>query len=381
MKKLAKLLIALMVLTVVPAFAQITPTTVPIRWLPATPASCVDGVRAQALVYNWTTDKLYKCSGGTYAEVGAAPAGLLAGGTTNNIPYFTSATTLGNSGFTIEPATGHMITPLNKSERIWGSAELTSLYVMPYQTNLQSYAIPAGKYVFPFGYHSLTVTSVGAGGHMSAGWTGNAVFEGVTAPDAFNGMSFSGSCSTGATCASLTGGQFATANTSALAGTGTYTGLTAMSYSSQNGTASTNLIGGDFSAGHTFSSNTTTNVFMLRARQLGNGTGTISNVYGLALSSWARNGGLTVTNSYGIYADTTIDYGTNKYFIYSLSTSPSLFSGNVTVGGAGKFYVSTSQTPASAAEACTAGQIAWDASYMYVCTATDTWKRAAIATW
>lgn len=38
-------------------------------------------------------------------------------------------------------------------------------------------------------------------------------------------------------------------------------------------------------------------------------------------------------------------------------------------------------TPASAAATGTAGTIAWDSDYIYVCTATNTWKRAAIATW
>jgi lysophospholipase L1-like esterase len=43
--------------------------------------------------------------------------------------------------------------------------------------------------------------------------------------------------------------------------------------------------------------------------------------------------------------------------------------------------VRTSQTPASAGATGLAGEIAWDASYIYVCTATNTWKRVAIATW
>ncbi len=38
-------------------------------------------------------------------------------------------------------------------------------------------------------------------------------------------------------------------------------------------------------------------------------------------------------------------------------------------------------TPASSSAACTAGQIAVDASYVYVCTAANTWKRAALASW
>jgi len=45
------------------------------------------------------------------------------------------------------------------------------------------------------------------------------------------------------------------------------------------------------------------------------------------------------------------------------------------------FGIDTSKTPASASDTGTTGQIAWDSSYLYVCTATDTWKRVAIATW
>ena len=39
------------------------------------------------------------------------------------------------------------------------------------------------------------------------------------------------------------------------------------------------------------------------------------------------------------------------------------------------------ETPASATAAGTQGQIAWDGDYIYICTATNTWKRAAIGTW
>lgn len=47
----------------------------------------------------------------------------------------------------------------------------------------------------------------------------------------------------------------------------------------------------------------------------------------------------------------------------------------------GKLVLSTSQTPASASEACRVGTVAWDSSFVYVCVATDTWKRTAIASW
>lgn len=52
--------------------------------------------------------------------------------------------------------------------------------------------------------------------------------------------------------------------------------------------------------------------------------------------------------------------------------------GDVSVGGS---LIVAAQTPASAGAAGVAGTIAADDSYIYVCTATNTWKRVAIATW
>jgi hypothetical protein len=43
--------------------------------------------------------------------------------------------------------------------------------------------------------------------------------------------------------------------------------------------------------------------------------------------------------------------------------------------------VRTARTPASATATGNAGDICWDANYIYVCTATNTWKRTAISTW
>jgi len=41
----------------------------------------------------------------------------------------------------------------------------------------------------------------------------------------------------------------------------------------------------------------------------------------------------------------------------------------------------TARTPASASASGNAGDICWDASYVYVCIATNTWRRMAHATW
>jgi len=47
----------------------------------------------------------------------------------------------------------------------------------------------------------------------------------------------------------------------------------------------------------------------------------------------------------------------------------------------GSFHLTTAKTPSSASDSGTTGQIAWDTSYIYVCTATDRWERVAIASW
>lgn len=57
---------------------------------------------------------------------------------------------------------------------------------------------------------------------------------------------------------------------------------------------------------------------------------------------------------------------------------------NGTVGfavDANQIAVLKAKTPASASDTGTTGMIAWDSSYIYICTGSNTWKRAAIATW
>jgi len=39
------------------------------------------------------------------------------------------------------------------------------------------------------------------------------------------------------------------------------------------------------------------------------------------------------------------------------------------------------QTPSSAGDTGTVGMIKWDTGYIYICTATDTWERVAVASW
>jgi hypothetical protein len=49
---------------------------------------------------------------------------------------------------------------------------------------------------------------------------------------------------------------------------------------------------------------------------------------------------------------------------------------------ASKYYVTSLNTaPSSASDTGKAGEIRIDASHIYICTATNTWKRVAISTW
>ena len=47
----------------------------------------------------------------------------------------------------------------------------------------------------------------------------------------------------------------------------------------------------------------------------------------------------------------------------------------------GNLVLAQNNAPATASSPGTAGQIAWSSGYVYVCVATDTWKRASLSTW
>lgn len=68
--------------------------------------------------------------------------------------------------------------------------------------------------------------------------------------------------------------------------------------------------------------------------------------------------------------------GFNSTTIGASSPAPGTF----TTAVADTLIIST-HTPSSASDTGTAGTITWDASFIYVCVATNTWKRVAIATW
>lgn len=60
---------------------------------------------------------------------------------------------------------------------------------------------------------------------------------------------------------------------------------------------------------------------------------------------------------------------------------PNSASNNIVLNTDGTIRLPVTKTPASASATGTAGDWAYDSNYIYVCVATNTWKRVAIATW
>lgn len=75
-------------------------------------------------------------------------------------------------------------------------------------------------------------------------------------------------------------------------------------------------------------------------------------------------------------ANTTVlgTSSTTQTKLHGTATSVGIISGD-------RLRIVNAKTPASASAAGTAGDICWDASYLYICTATNTWRRIAHATW
>ena len=84
-----------------------------------------------------------------------------------------------------------------------------------------------------------------------------------------------------------------------------------------------------------------------------------------------KNAGLTTGMTY----DASVDSNTGGLGIRTSTPTGALDVNDDTI------RVRTAKTPASATATGNAGEICWDANYIYVCTATNTWKRVAITTW
>jgi hypothetical protein len=101
---------------------------------------------------------------------------------------------------------------------------------------------------------------------------------------------------------------------------------------------------------------------------------------------WNRTNNRLLIGTDNASAEIHFYVGSNSR-VATLDSSGNLLIGTTTSGASklvvadDSIQVNTAKTPASASATGTTGQIAWDASYIYVCTATNTWRRVAHGTW
>lgn len=138
----------------------------------------------------------------------------------------------------------------------------------------------------------------------------------------------------------------------------------------------------------------------------GTGTTTTPHWYinqgGTAPTTWATSGTLIGTNAPSGFSGNHVDVHTNGgSSLFSVNyrgdttVNGYLFLGGAQVQGGGQGVALTAgrwisnstvggftaplYTPASSTAACAVGTVAWDASYFYVCKATNTWMRTALS--
>lgn len=100
---------------------------------------------------------------------------------------------------------------------------------------------------------------------------------------------------------------------------------------------------------------------------LGDGFGNLN------LSNESGHAGIISTSG-----DTCFVYGNPLFLGVASGTGLTIVPGSVTLNGPLSLLGSTPSTSSSSG---IAGTITWDASYVYVCVATNTWKRSALSTW
>ncbi len=83
------------------------------------------------------------------------------------------------------------------------------------------------------------------------------------------------------------------------------------------------------------------------------------------------------TNTYVQFNDSN-DISGSPGFTFNKTTNNVSIANTLSIA---QLIFTASNPPATAASSGVAGTIAWDSSYIYVCVATNTWKRVAIATW
>ena len=164
--------------------------------------------------------------------------------------------------------------------------------------------------------------------------------------------------------------------------------------------------------------NFNSNTLFINAADNWVGIGTSSPGHKLNVNGITKSLGVAMPNTYPLYCGDVAGTGIAAYFgsagntgfglagdyaaiggkngiLFGASASSAIWatidaSGNLGLGvtpsdildiNGNQIRLRTAKTPTSATATGSAGQICWDADYIYVCTAANTWKRAQLLTW
>jgi hypothetical protein len=126
------------------------------------------------------------------------------------------------------------------------------------------------------------------------------------------------------------------------------------------------------------------------AEIIGSSTGSVANDKGGFLRFFTKADGGAIAERLRINASGGVGLG-NAYRAVDPGANNLIVEGNLGIGvtnpgvkleiNSDSFILRTAKTPASASATCTTGMMAWDSDYVYVCIATNTWKRSALTTW
>lgn len=99
-------------------------------------------------------------------------------------------------------------------------------------------------------------------------------------------------------------------------------------------------------------------------------------------SGWASGAiNFLTTNSSGVAGNIRLRVDADGFIGIGSSTAPTAQLDIQNAASTSGIRLRSSNTPASATAACNQGDISWDTNNVYVCVATNNWKKATLSTW
>ncbi len=214
---------------------------------------------------------------------------------------------------------------------------------------------------------NIVTSGTVSGSNLSGTNTGDVTLAAIGAVPNANAASLSGQQLTLQPASASFGGVLTT-GAQTIAGAKTLTGVTTVSDTTASTTTTTGalVVGGGVGIANSITiGNDGAGVsirspsFVLRSTA----GGVAGNIYMDMGTGSASHGEFIIRSSNGFNDRLTVD-ATGNLIVY-----------------AGQFQLRTTSTPASASATGVTGTISWDTNFLYVCVATDTWKRMALLTW